>query len=108
MVELIGKMFNRGSNSFALNKQSTVSYHGRTPPTSEHLFLLQQPGCHSKVVSFFSSKPLMGALKLITTQCITLGEPELVISKQVRGTCHNSLNKEYNHEVKLSVESVAL
>lgn len=38
MVELIGKMFNRGSNSFARNKQLTVSYHGRTSLTSKHLF----------------------------------------------------------------------
>lgn len=32
-------MFNTGSNSFVLNKQSTVSYHGRTSLTSKHLFI---------------------------------------------------------------------
>lgn len=39
MVLLIGKMFNTGRNSFALNKQSTVSHHGRTSLTSKHLFI---------------------------------------------------------------------
>lgn len=46
-------MFNTGSNSFVLNKQSTVSHHGRTLLISKHLFIGENRVSSTSSQNFF-------------------------------------------------------
>lgn len=69
MVSLIGKLFNAGRNSFVLNKQSTVLYHGTASLTSKHLFIaatrVSSAGLQKKKIVFSPKPPSVPKLERV-------------------------------------------